>query len=350
MTHIEGIPGRTARVHGQDFLFFSGFAYLGMPSLPAFQALLAEGVRKAGAVYPSSRVSNTPSSLYDAFEARLSAFTGLARSASFSSGYLASQAAAAFAAAESTLLYAPGIHPSLLTAGPAFHLGIEEWPQRAVEMVNAAGDLSYTIAMESVNPLTGKRQDLGWLTGLRRQVRLLIDDSHGIGVLGEGGGGVMTMLPRDGRFRYLVAYSLSKAFSCEGGAVSGTAPDIAGLRKTPQFTASTPMSPAFVHAWMQAAALFAVQRERLAENIRYISAKIAGLAGIRQDPALPVIRIPWEGFCDYCLQHGIILSSVRYPSFSDRMLVRAVFNALHTPGDLDALAARLNEYRHKADG
>jgi 7-keto-8-aminopelargonate synthetase-like enzyme len=350
MTHIEGIPGRTARVHGQDFLFFSGFAYLGMPSLPAFQALLQEGISKAGAVYPSSRISNTPSPLYDAFETRLSAFTGLPRSASFSSGYLASQAAAAFAAAQSTLLYAPGIHPSLLAAPGAVHLKTEEWPWRAVEMVNTRDDFACTIAMESVNPLTGERQDLGWLTRLTRPVRLLIDDSHGIGVLGEGGGGIATLLPRDDRFRYLIAYSLSKAFSCEGGAVSGTAADIAGIRRMPQFTASTPMSPAFVHAWMQAPELFALQRARLKENIRLISAKISGLPLIRHDPALPVIRIPWEGFCDYCLRKGLVLSAFRYPSSSDPLLARAVINALHTPDDLEALASRMNKYPQKTEG
>lgn len=344
MISIDGIPGRTAWVDGKELLFFSGFAYLGMPSLPAFQVLLTEGVRKAGAVFPSSRISNTPSSLYAHFEDKLSAFTGLPRSASFSSGYLASQAATAFAATTSTLLYAPGTHPSLQTGK---HDGLPakaEWPASAISLVNGAADLSYTLIMESVNPLTGQLQDFSWLREITRPVRLLIDDSHGIGILGNRGQGIIAYLPRDNHFRYLISYSLSKAFSCEGGAVSGDAADIEGIRRLPWFTASTPMSPAFTYAWMNGGPLFEGQLEQLRDNIRDFREKNAAIPSITHDPRLPVVRVPWEGFCDYCLRQGILLSSFRYPSPADPQLARIVLNALHTPGDLGVLAGCLKAY------
>lgn len=343
MIQTEGVPGRTTYVNGEEFLFFSGFAYLGMTSLPEFNTLIMEGARKYGAVFPSSRISNTRSALYEEFEEKLSDFLGLPASVSFSSGYMASKAAASFAAEHSRLLYTPGIHPSLHIQRPSTPVS-EEWREEIIGKVNEEVNESFTIVMESVNPLTGEVHDFSWLDKIRNPVRLLVDDSHGIGVLGEKGEGIISFLPKIPRIRYLVCYSLAKAFSCEGGGISGEEEDIKAIKKLPWFTAATGMSPAFVHAWNNGGPLFDKQLARLRNNILLFDQKISDIPSIRHDARLPSYRIREEACYEFCLQYHILLSAFRYPSENDPLMARIVLNALHSEEDMEILSTCLHEF------
>ena len=44
--YLDGKPGRTCTVKGQDFLFFSGYNYLGINSDAEFDALILAGAAK----------------------------------------------------------------------------------------------------------------------------------------------------------------------------------------------------------------------------------------------------------------------------------------------------------------
>lgn len=345
MINIEGIPGRTAYVNGKEFLFFSGFAYLGMTSMPEFSQLILEGAQKYGAVFPSSRISNTRSGLYEEFEDRLSEFLGLQASASFSSGYMAAQAAATFASQGSHLLYSPGCHPSLHVKGwDITSPNIRDWEQQFTTEVNREWNKFFTLVMESVNPLTGEVYDFSWLNKIKHPVRVLIDDSHGIGILGDEGRGIVTYLPQKPNIRYLICYSLSKAFSCEGGAISGEESDIETIKKMPYFTAATGMSPAFIYAWIKGANLFSKQLAQMRKNVISFDKMMADIPFVHHDSKLPSYRILVALLYDYCLQYHILLSAFRYPSEKDPLMARIVLNALHTEEDLERLSDCIHEF------
>ena len=342
---IAGPAGRIVKVHGKEYLFFSGFAYLDMSSLEAFKALVREGTEGYGLTFPSSRASNTRLWLYDHFEARLSTFTGQQASASFSSGYLAAQAALSRALQDSMVLCAPGIHPALqCQSAHARMLSADQWPSGALDAVNHAPAAYHTLVLESVDPLTGRVSDFSWMEQLRRPVRILVDDSHGIGLLGEHGQGVSALLPSHASLQYLLTYSLSKAFGCEGGAVSGTEADIAQIRQMPQFTAATAMSPAFAYAWMNGGVLFTRQLARLRQNIARFTETVPSGVPLEHDPRLPVYYVRDEEFYSYCLSRNILLSAFRYPSNTDPRVVRIVLNASHRPQDLEWLGDAVRNY------
>jgi 7-keto-8-aminopelargonate synthetase-like enzyme len=342
---IAGPAGRIVKVRGKEYLFFSGFAYLDMSSLEGFRALVREGMETYGLTFPSSRLSNTRLWLYDQFESRLSAFTGQQASASFSSGYMAAQAAISHALGDSVVLYAPGIHPALRIRGSdARMIPTEQWPSGALKAVNQSSSVYHTVALESVDPLTGRVSDFSWMEQLRHPVRILVDDSHGIGLLGEQGQGVSTLLPVHSGLSYLLTYSLSKAFGCEGGAVSGTDVDIMQIKKTPQFTAATAMSPAFAYAWMNGEVLFTRQLARLRQNIRSLTEALPPGIPLEHDPRLPVYYVRDPEFYPYCLSQNILLSAFRYPSETDPPTVRIVLNASHRPQDLEWLVDAIQGY------
>lgn len=48
MIRLHEQVGRATTLHGQNYLFFSGYSYLGVNLLPAFMELVEEGRRKYG--------------------------------------------------------------------------------------------------------------------------------------------------------------------------------------------------------------------------------------------------------------------------------------------------------------
>lgn len=345
MILIDGIPGRTALVNGKEYIFFSGFAYLGMPSLELFRQILAEGINKYGPVFPSSRISNTRTRLYEELEEHLSIYTGLPASASFSSGYLASQAAVTVASQNSKLIYFPGVHPSLKINGTSTtELATGNWKEELVSLINSSEGKLHTVITESVNPLSGEIQDFSWLRDVHVPMQLIIDDSHGIGILGKSGEGIIGELQPDSTLSVLICYSLSKAFSCEGGAISGDYEIIRQVKKTNYFTASTPMSPAYAYAWMNAGQLFRQQLAKLMNNIQFFTQKTRGSSLLNQHIKLPVCRINAEGLYEHCLKYHILLSAFRYPSEQDALSSRIVLNALHTKEDMERLADCISSF------
>lgn len=342
---IAGPAGRIVKVHGRQYLFFSGFAYLDMSSLEAFRGLVCEGMENYGVTFPSSRASNTQLWLYDQFESRLSAFTGQQASASFSSGYMAAQAALSLALQDSVVLCAPRIHPALQSRESGTRvLGSDQWPGEALRAVNQSPAVFHTLVLESVDPLTGRVSDFSWMRDIGHPVRILVDDSHGIGLLGEQGQGVSALLPAHPHLTYLLTYSLSKAFGCEGGAVSGMEADISMVKNTPWFTAATAMSPAFAYAWLNSGTLFMRQLARLRHNIDWFTAAVPSGVPLEHDPRLPVYYVRDEEFYAYCLTQHILLSSFRYPSQRDPRIVRIVLNASHRPQDLEELIEVIRAY------
>ncbi len=332
MVYLNDIPGRITNISGQVYLFFSGFAYLGMPSLPEFQELLREGVGKYGAVFPSSRVSNTRHQLYQDFELALSEQIGCQNSACFSSGYLAASAATQFLASKSNIFSLKHLHPALE------HINLKKMPSvdAIVEVVNSSNE-PCSIILESVNPLTGQLLNFDWLLKIKRPVRVLVDDSHGIGVLGENGEGVKALLPGSDYLKYLICYSLSKAFSCEGGAVSGEDEDIQMVKTMPQFTAAAPMSPVMVHAWVKGQNLFKKQLGELRENLSYFKNRIKKANEIQFDGKLPTCFLSDTTLYERAMRYRMLLSAFRYPTMNDPLLTRAIINALHTKEDLNQL-------------
>lgn len=346
-------PGRTAIVDDRTCLFFSGFAYLGLHQHPGYQAALCEAIGQYGALFPSSRAGNLRLSIYEETEATLATLLQQESAAVFSSGYLASQTAAHYAVTYGQLLYAPGTHPSLQlvrqqTPSPA--VPAEDWAARVTDLVNHHHDHTYVIVTDAVNPVTSTIHPFNWLRDIRKQVLVLIDDSHGLGILGPEGQGIIHLLPQTPYLRYLLTASLAKAFSTEGGVVAGSTEDISALRQTAFFTASTPLLPAYAAAFLQSRPWIKEARETLLQHIAYMLHRTAGSV-IHNPHGLPAFVLPHpEGrpdVADHLFEKNIIISSFCYPYAHSPLVNRAVLSALHRQEDLEALLLALWAYGYE---
>lgn len=343
----DSMPGRTAICDGRELLFFSGFSYLGMHTSPVFQSLLAEGQALFGSVYPSSRIGNLQLSLYEQLEHALAVHTGQQAAACFSSGYLSAQAAVTYAVTKGTPLYAPGTHPALRFPGAVAASGNwNDWLATTVDMLNREPDHTYVLISDAVDPLRGEVHDFGPLARLERKALVLIDDSHGLGILGMQGEGIAATLPESPAARYLLTASLAKAYSLEGGVVTGHAADIAAIRRLPLFTASTPIIPANAYTWLKAANAFAEARRLLHSNITALERMTGAIDEVPNTHGLPmfVLDDPSEAVYTWLLSRDTLISSFAYPDPQGDRINRIVLSALHTPDDLEMLAAQLIQY------
>src|SRR2546428_3454271 len=117
MIQLNSTPGRTCLINGKEYLFFSGYSYLGINHVKGFTKLVKEGMNKYGVLYPSSRISNTRLKLYEEFENELSSLTGMQDTVSFSSGYLAGKTITDILSSYKNIFVAPNTHPSVSIKG-----------------------------------------------------------------------------------------------------------------------------------------------------------------------------------------------------------------------------------------
>jgi 7-keto-8-aminopelargonate synthetase-like enzyme len=339
MSILDRSPGRTAIIDGKEHLFFSGYSYLGMSHLTEFVELVKEGIDKYGILFPSSRISNTRLGIFETMEAFLSELTFQEETVIYSSGFLAGRAVV-------DLLYKIG---AKCFAAPATHAAIgvtakqliEDWQQHFIELTEKTSYDEFVLLSDSLNPLTATINDFSFLKSIssNKKITCVIDDSHGIGLLGEKGEGISALLPKLSNIEYVLTYSLAKAFHINGGAISCGKIFSERLRQSPFYTASTSVSPSLCYALIKGQNLYSKQRKKLQRNLTYFQELVNQSQHISFHSQLPIFILTNDFDQDYFTPHNIIISSFPYPNPSGKKINRVVLSAPHTKEDMETIAS-----------
>ena len=341
---ITHLPNRTIELDGKTYLYFSGTAYLGLPHNPAFQALIQAGLHEYGSVYGSSRNGNLQLSIYEQAEAKLAAWTGSEAALTLSSGMLAGQAAIRQLMLDGyEFVYSPDVHPAVWhlpkVSIPA--VSFEEWVEKVVNPSFLQEASQVCLVTNSVDALRGKLYAFDWVTRLPKNQEwvLLIDDSHGLGVVGEQGKGIWEQVPSLPHVRVIVTASLAKAMGLPGGVIFSDKITLQKIRSTAYFGGCSPIAPNHLYAYLHATDLYADAYERLGKNVRKCSEQLASLGLFNDSNALyPVFYTPHDELYPFLLQRGIFVYSFAYPKPTDKANTRVVLSAWHTEKDIEILA------------
>ncbi len=131
----------------------------------------------------------------------------------------------------------------------------------------------------------------------------------------------------------VIINSIGKALGVPGGIILGRSGLLDQFRKSSFYTASSPITPAYLYGFMQIEQEVTAAMDRLSHNILFFKQHIPG--GITNlDYDYPVFLLKDDGIADYCLEKRILLSSFPYPNPDDANLTRIVLNAWHTEEDL----------------
>lgn len=238
---------------GKTYLFFGGNDYHRLASHPDVLRAAREAADSDGLSCAGSRITTGNHPLLAELERRLAAFLGAGEAALCSSGYLSNTLALEAVAGEFQRFFIDGsAHSSV--AAPAGRL-----PREAVVAFRHADpeDLERElkgrlrpgekplVLTDGVVPVDGELPPLGayWEAVRDRGGALLVDDAHGIAVVGPSGKGSPEEagLPPES---FIQTGTLSKGLGAFGGLVAGPA-GLAGkiVEKSQVFVGATPIPP-----------------------------------------------------------------------------------------------------------
>ncbi|QHC24138.1 8-amino-7-oxononanoate synthase [Streptomyces sp. GS7] len=307
--------------------------YLGLARHPEVVHGAAEAAYRWGAGATGSRLVTGSTELHAQLERALAEFCGFEAALVLSSGYAANLAAVTALTAPGTLLVSDaGNHASLIDGCRLSRARTEVAPHADPEAVRAAltGHDGRALAVtDSVFSVDGDAAPLPALADACRSrgAALLVDDAHGLGVLGDGGRGALRAAGLAGDADVVTTVTLSKSLGSQGGAVLGPARVIEHLVNTARtFIFDTGLAPAAVGGALAALRLLEREPQRAArarEVARELHTRLtaAGLAAVRPDAAVVSVRAPspeaavrWAADCRAA---GLVAGCFRPPSVPD---------------------------------
>ena len=350
MMSTHELPGRTVNIEGKELLYFSGTAYLGMGKNEAFKEKLLEGMSRYGSNYSSSRTSNLQLNIYEETEAFLAHYTGAEEVLTLSSGYLACQAVVNLLAQDHAFMYAPNTHPALCRYAEDFYVGnYAQWSKTIHRQLRSNIANKLVIVSNSLDPLLAEKYDFDWLNTLPadRDITLLIDDSHGFGIIGKNGSGIYGMIKSLRKnLKLIVVSSFGKAFGIPGGLVMSDKAVMQNLKKSSYFAGSSPIVPAYLYAFLHSQEIYRQTRQKLFENVAQFSKATAATGLFHHFDHYPVFYTPDNNLYK-ALKDRCILSSFSYPTHDSKPISRVVLSSLHHPEDIDRLSQWVLDYQHR---
>ena len=280
------------RAADDDLLDLASNDYLGLARDPRVTGAAAEAALRWGAGSTGSRLVTGSTDLHTRLEADLADFVGARAGLVFSSGYLANLGAVTALAGTGSLVVSDAQnHASLVDACRLARGDVVVTAHRDVAAVDRAlADRRTEQAVVVTDAVFSVDGDLAPLTELHRAARrhgalLVVDEAHGLGVVGPEGRGAAAAAGIAGEPDVVLTLTLSKSLGAQGGAVLGDPVVIEHLVNTARaFIFDTGLAPSSVAA---ASAALAVLRSEpgLAADVR---ARARDLAAALAAAGLPV--------------------------------------------------------------
>ncbi|WP_266205984.1 aminotransferase class I/II-fold pyridoxal phosphate-dependent enzyme [Pontibacter kalidii] len=349
--YTDHLPGRTVTINGEEFLYCSGTSYLGMACNQAFQELVVEGIRRYGTNYSSSRRSNLRLQVYGQVEEHLASISGAEAAVTMSSGFLMGQTLVQVLRNRGRFLYAPGAHPALweidrAAAQANADITFEAWAKWVVEEVQASEEERFILICNALDPLKARSYTFDWVAQLpaQKDIILVVDDSHGFGVIGPGGVGIYPQLLKYKNVEVVVGSSFGKALGIPAGFMLGSRQLVEQVKASPYFGGASPAIPAYLYAYLQAGEVIKEAQERLQQSIHTFLGQLQRQELFSYIPDYPVFSTLQESMAQHLNQHRILISNFRYPTAESAPIIRIILSSLHTPEDLQRLAEAVNQF------
>lgn len=344
--YIDGLPGREIFVEGKKYLYFGGTSYLGLQSDAEFKDHFIRNIRKYGTNYGASRKSNVRLTIYERAESLLAEIAGCPAALTLSSGYLAGQFVAQnFNTSEYKLFYAPNTHSALYNKYNKPFTTFSELNHAIRDHLKHDAKIIPVVFMDSIDFIGNNYPGFKGLKNLPLdQIILIVDDSHGIGVIGNNGEGVYRTLLKSHVKELIVCCSLGKGFGIQAGAVLGSRKRMEQLGGTAFFGGASPAPPSNMATFIDAQHIYHAKRIVLGHNMAYFENSIKRVAFFNHIKEHPTYSFNSPNLTDQLEKNGLIITNFNYPDESSEVMSRIVLSSHHTEKDIDELCDCLNSY------
>ena len=346
---LDSPQGPRVRIGGRELRNFSSNDYLGLANHPALREAAHAAIERYGVGAGASPLVSGHLAIHEEAEARFARFVGLPRALLFASGYAANLGILAALCDRHAEVFADRLdHACLVDGALLARAKLTRFPHRslaALERGLAACTAEVrVVATDTVFSMDGDLAPVAELLALceRHDAWLLLDDAHGMGVIGARGRGALEHFAvRAPRIIYMA--TLGKALGGYGAFVAGEEATIEWLLQRARTyiysTALPPMAPAAAIAAMDL-----VEREpaivaRLQGRIAQFRAACAGAASTTaiQPWMLGDAARALEA-SRQLLERGFLVPAIRPPTVAEgTSRLRISLSAAHEEGDVAAL-------------
>jgi 8-amino-7-oxononanoate synthase len=358
---VIGSPqGPELVLDGRDMLGFCSNDYLGLANHPDVIAALQKGAREYGAGSGAAHLVSGHSAAHHALEEELAEFTGRPRALLFSTGYMANQGVITALLGRGDTIYEDRLnHASLIDGGLLSRAGFRRFAHGDVQalerQMQGQEKGEALVAVDGVFSMDGDIAPLPELAAIchKREAWLLVDDAHGMGVLGASGAGSLEHFALGLDDVPILMGTLGKGFGTFGAFVAGSEDLIETLIQDARSYVYTTASPPAVAEATRASLRLVRQESWRRERLRELINRFRGGAGElglplmdSRTPIQPIMAgsveraLEWSGRLE---QQGILVSAIRPPTVPEGSArLRVTLSASHTEEHVDRLLEALS--------
>lgn len=346
---------------GQSNLMFCSNDYLGLALHPEVKKAFKNGIDSYGVGSTASSLIAGYTIAHQELETAFATFLNRDRALFFSSGYLANLGVIQTVADRKTHIFADKLnHASLIDACRLSDAKISRYQHNNTEHLNSQLNKSSAkqklIVTDSVFSMDGDIAELPTLVTLANLSRatLMVDDAHGIGILGKNGAGITEYFNLNQQQIPILVCPLGKAFGTMGAIVAGSNDLIESLiqfaRSYVYSTASPPALACAILASLKIIQEESWRREKLLSLITHFK-KAAAQRNITLLPSSTPNQSVIIGDAKKTtlvsaalLTRGYFVSAIRPPTVPiNTSRLRITLNCLHTETQLTGFLDNLVE-------
>lgn len=356
---VDGPQGPRIRLGGREYLNFCSNDYLGLANHPALREALARASAEFGVGSGASHLITGHGRCHEALEAALARFVRRDRALLFSTGYMANLGTLSALVSRGDAVFADRlVHASLIDGALLSRARLKRYAHGDAAHLDALLAKSAArrklVVTDGVFSMDGDIAPLAELVPVcaRHGAWLLVDDAHGLGVLGRDGGGVLSTFGLGSEEVAILVGTLGKAFGSFGAFVAGhrvlTETLIQQARPYIYTTAPPPGVAAATRAALELVQKEPWRRQRLRELVARFRSGAARLGLPLPDHETPIQPLVLGQPAAVLkasaalASHGIHVAAIRPPTVPrGAARLRFTFSAGHSDEDLDRLLAAL---------
>ena len=357
---LESPQGVEVRVDGENLLAFCSNDYLGLANNARVTAAFQNGAQRHGVGSGASHLVTGHSVAHHALEEELAAFVGAERVLLFSTGYMANLGVvSALLDRHATVFEDKLNHASLIDAARLSGARVQRYAhgdltKLATQLDAKEGD--GLILTDGVFSMDGDVADVARLATLAQRYAawLLVDDAHGLGVLGAHGRGTLERFGLRPQAPLILLGTLGKAFGTFGAFIAGDEDLVEYLiQRARPYIYTTALPPAVAEATR--ASLHIVREEGWRRDV--LNARIAQFRAGAAQLGLTLLDSPTPiqalilgeaqaavAASEALRARGILVPAIRPPTVpAGSARLRITFSAQHSAQQVERLLAALAE-------
>jgi 8-amino-7-oxononanoate synthase len=343
-------------VDGKRVIMIGSNNYLGLTNHPRVKEAALKAIEKYGSGCAGSRFLNGNLGIHEELERKLAKFFRKEAALVFATGYQTNLGVIpALVGRNDVVIIDKYDHASILDGCRLSFGQVRKYRHNDIKdlerVLEATKDKRKLIIVDGVFSMEGDIADLPAIVRLAKAygARIMVDDAHGIGVLGKGGRGTAEHFGLENEVD-LIMGTYSKSLAAIGGFIAGPSDVVTWIKhlgRSMIFSASLP--PSLVASVSAALDIIEEQPELRARLWRNTHKMLRGYktlgydTGTSETPIIPILikdTLKTYQMCKLLFENGVFVNPIISPAVPPgRELLRTSYMATHTEEQLDKVLA-----------